>query len=206
MRIPTKNLGHPTRSVSDPDASESNHLGTTRLMTDAVGAPGSKVVYTAFGERITSTPDNRYGYAGAYGYQSHTIDEVPPPHDPDTVFPYLHVGHLYYDPATARFLQRDPIGLWGGLNVYEYVQSLPTRDFDPGGLMPIGGRPPYMPPPPRSRPKPKPKRPILPPHPLVPPASTFACCMNCTGAGATPAGGVSCILCALIALANAFGL
>jgi RHS repeat-associated protein len=53
--------------------------------------------------------------------------------DPDEVMPFLHVGHRYYDPATGRFLQRDPIGITGGLNVYAHVFNRPTMGIDPSG-------------------------------------------------------------------------
>jgi len=96
-------------------------IGTTRFMNNSAGSQVDPAVYTAFGERISGT-NHRYGYVGAYGYQSH--DD----------FPFLHVGHRYYDPATGRFLQRDPIGIGGGLNVYAYVSSRPTLRVDPAGL------------------------------------------------------------------------
>jgi uncharacterized protein RhaS with RHS repeats len=41
--------------------------------------------------------------------------------------------HRYYDPQTGRFISKDPIGLQGGLNVYQYVPS-PTTWIDPIGL------------------------------------------------------------------------
>ncbi|MGB2988197.1 MAG: RHS repeat-associated core domain-containing protein [Phycisphaerae bacterium] len=102
-----------------------NQIGTTRLMTDSSGAGILPATYTAFGERVSgamSGPGDRYGYAGAYGYQTH--DDLP----------YLHVGHRYYDPATGRFLQRDPIGINGGLNVYLYADASPLIFVDPHGL------------------------------------------------------------------------
>jgi RHS repeat-associated protein len=100
-------------------------IGTTRSISDSTGMMGSGEVYTAFGERISTTAvdeANRYGYAGAWGYQAHSE------------FPFLHVGARYYDPATGRFLQRDPIGIRGGLNVYNYVRGAPASRIDPDGL------------------------------------------------------------------------
>jgi RHS repeat-associated protein len=75
------------------------------------------------GSDCTGEANPRYGYAGAWGYQS------------QNEFPFLHIGARYYDPATGRFLQRDPIGIVGALNVYEYVGGSPTAKVDPTGLV-----------------------------------------------------------------------
>ena len=91
-------------------------------MTDSPGGSQTgSAAYTALGELRGSSTNHRYGYAGTYGYQTH--DD----------FPFLHVGARYYDPATGRFLQRDPTGIDGGLNVYEYVRSTPTQYIDLDG-------------------------------------------------------------------------
>ncbi len=42
----------------------------------------------------------------------------------------------YYDPATGRFTQEDPIGLAGGLNVYGFAEGNPVTYSDPYGLCP----------------------------------------------------------------------
>jgi len=109
-----------------------NQIGTTRAMTDDGGDDEQGVVYTAFGERVGGT-DHRYGYAGAWGYRSHDDFACNAPESPEYEFPYLHVGWRYYDPASGRFLQRDPIGISGGLNVYAYVSNIPTVGIDPMG-------------------------------------------------------------------------
>ncbi len=113
-----------------------DHRGTLRALSDSGGDDGDAVVYTAFGERIDG-PNHRYGYVGALGYRAHedfACDEMADPY----AFPYLHVGWRYYDPASGRFLQRDPIGIDGGINVYVYVGGTPTMAVDPLGLHPIG--------------------------------------------------------------------
>ena len=46
----------------------------------------------------------------------------------------LHVGWRWYDPLLGRFVQRDPIGLTGGLNAYVYVSASPLALVDPLGL------------------------------------------------------------------------
>ncbi len=99
-------------------------IGSMRLMTDAMsGSVVAEGKYTAFGEFI-SGDRHRYGYAGAYGYQGEEAGEMP----------FLHVGHRYYDPSTGRFLQGDPIGIVGGLNIYGYLRSAPVSGVDPEGL------------------------------------------------------------------------
>lgn len=95
-------------------------LGTTLFMTDSSGAGILPAVYTAFGKPVAGT-NHRYGYAGTWGYQ--TRDDLP----------FLRGGHRYYDPASGRFLQRDPIGIEGGINVYSYLLD-PTNGVDPNGL------------------------------------------------------------------------
>lgn len=108
----------------------SDHLGTLRAATNSGGTSSGGDVFTAFGERIGGAND-RFGYVGGFGYQSHSIAESP---NPDAAFPFLHVGARYYDPSSGRFLQRDPIGIRDGTNVYGYVNASPTEASDPSGL------------------------------------------------------------------------
>jgi RHS repeat-associated protein len=111
-----------------------NLIGTTERMTDAFGSIARRAVYTAFGELIdeSGAVGTRYGYAGAYGYQSASSQK---PIDPLAELGWLHVGERYYDPSTSRFVQRDPIGIRGGPNVYVYVMNAPASGVDPAGLL-----------------------------------------------------------------------
>jgi len=45
----------------------------------------------------------------------------------------MHVGYRWYDPALGRFIQRDPMGLAAGLNVYAYCEADPVAGIDPDG-------------------------------------------------------------------------
>jgi RHS repeat-associated protein len=46
-------------------------------------------------------------------------------------------GYRFYDPATQRWLNRDPIGEEGGVNLYGYVEIDPVNGIDPLGLTSI---------------------------------------------------------------------
>jgi RHS repeat-associated protein len=121
-----------------------DHLGSTWYLSgDDLTTLYRRAVRTGFGQHVAGTgsgPETRYGYAGSWGYQEHDVDaDGAGDGQPDnrlnasyaTGFPYLHVGARYYDPGSGRFLQRDPIGIRGGLNVYEYAYSAPTQAVDP---------------------------------------------------------------------------
>ena len=47
----------------------------------------------------------------------------------------LHYNYYrYYDPNTGRYLRPDPIGLQGGVNLYQYAGSNPVNMIDIWGL------------------------------------------------------------------------
>ncbi len=121
-------------------------IDSTMLTTDDNGGVVQMAAYTAFGEYVSSsgavggelpTGFPRYAYAGGYGYETGLITLYGPNPDlpPITL---QHVGERWYQPGIGRFVQRDPIGLAGGLNVYVYCVNLPLTHIDPSGLTTAG--------------------------------------------------------------------
>jgi len=138
-------------------------VGSTMLTTDEVGSVGvpPAVTYTAFGEILDASgspggdpPQGfpRYQYAGAWGYETAGFGDDPggptgsshllalygvnPNLPPITL---QHVGWRWYQPDIGRFVQRDPIGIWGGPNVYSYGFGNPLVWIDPEGTCSIAG-------------------------------------------------------------------
>jgi RHS repeat-associated protein len=121
-------------------------IGSTALTTDesgSVGVPPAELAYSAFGELLTASgapggpaPSGapRYQYAGAWGYESGLLSlqganaDLPP-------ITLQHLGHRWYQPDSGRFVQRDPIGILGGVNVYAYCVNSPSACTDPTGLL-----------------------------------------------------------------------
>jgi RHS repeat-associated protein len=53
-----------------------------------------------------------------------------------------YYGLRWYDPNLQRWMNRDPIGEDGGLNLYRFVYNNPNSWFDADGLVPDGFTPP----------------------------------------------------------------
>ncbi|MDR3631699.1 MAG: RHS repeat-associated core domain-containing protein [Desulfocapsaceae bacterium] len=98
-----------------------DHLGTPQQLVDASGTVVWQAAYLPFGKAqvTTETITNNLRFPGQY-YDSETG---------------LHYNwNRFYDPDTGRYVSTDPIGLWGGMNLYAYASGNPVNWFDPWGL------------------------------------------------------------------------
>jgi RHS repeat-associated protein len=106
-----------------------DHLGTPQAMSDAAGRKVWEAEYEPFGKAAVNQDHdgdgqiviNNLRFPGQY-------------FDAETGLHYNY--HRDFDPATGRYLQPDPIGLDGGLNLYSYVSNNPISLSDPTGENP----------------------------------------------------------------------
>ncbi|BBF86236.1 Rhs family protein [Aquitalea magnusonii] len=105
-----------------------DHLGTPQALTDAQCQLALEMDYQAWGEarEVIAEVAASAGIRNPFRFQGQY-------HDDESGLHYNR--HRYYDPEIGRFISRDPIGLMGGLNVHNYVDS-PATKIDPLGLMP----------------------------------------------------------------------
>ncbi len=96
-------------------------LGTPQKMTDASGTVVWAADYKPFGEATitVSTITNNLRFPGQY-------------FDAETGLNYNY--YRDYNPAIGRYIEKDPIGLKGGINLYSYAKNNPIRFTDPLGL------------------------------------------------------------------------
>ena len=103
-----------------------DHLGTPLRLSDKTGVIVWTASYSAYGQATVSpaaTVQYNLRLAGQY-------------FDAETG---LHQNWLrYYDPATGRYTQYDPLGLAGSINGYAYTDGDPVNLIDPrGDVVPV---------------------------------------------------------------------
>ena len=115
-------------------------LGSVAAVSDETGGVAERYSYDVFGEpNRVSDVNNPYMFTARR-------------YDPETANYYYRAR--YYKPSIGRFLQTDPIGYYGGLNLYLYVLNNPVILIDPVGLTGFvrgGGAYPYSIPAPKPR-------------------------------------------------------
>jgi RHS repeat-associated protein len=98
-----------------------DRLGSVTQLITSSGSVAAQYAYDPYGNRstISGTVVSDIGYAGYFYHAASGLDFA-----------------LYraYDPAHARWLNRDPIGELGGINLYAYAGDSPVSYIDPLGL------------------------------------------------------------------------
>jgi RHS repeat-associated protein len=98
-----------------------DQLGSVAEMVTSAGAVASQYTYDPYGNQTTvSGSASDIGYAGYFYHAVSGLD---------------FAMYRAYDPAHARWLNRDPIGEAGGVNLYAYADTNPAADTDPSGLI-----------------------------------------------------------------------
>lgn len=92
-------------------------------------------VYDAFGKVLgdidtgtaqAETSPDPVGFGGQFGYYT------------DAETGLVCLTHRYYDGKAGRFVNRDPIGYKGGMNLYGFCGNNPVNMSDPSGFSPVG--------------------------------------------------------------------
>ena len=109
--------GSITRSWPMPDP-----LGSVTAVTDGAGVATQINRYDEYGVPQAGF-SGRFGYAGSM-YLNRAM-----------AAPW-NMRNRQYNPNLGRFLQTDPIGIAGGVNLYAYVGGDPVNLVDPWGLTP----------------------------------------------------------------------
>ncbi len=97
-------------------------LGTPQIMTDTTNTVVWEADYKPFGEaevNPNSSVVNNFRFQGQY-------------YDAETGMHYN--WNRYYDPGTGRYTTADPIGLYGGINLFVYAGGNPINYTDSKGL------------------------------------------------------------------------
>ena len=109
-------------------------LSSTQLVTDENGDQVGRFIYGAWGEELyanESVPgilETRF--VGGLGCRK------------DAATGLIYMRNRWYSCELQRFISRDPVGLKGGFNLYEYADSIPNSLIDEDGLEP--GRDPFQ--------------------------------------------------------------
>ncbi|MHC0027065.1 RHS repeat-associated core domain-containing protein, partial [Enterobacter vonholyi] len=100
--------------------------GTPERMTDIEGQVRWEGVNSAWGKLLRESESQVSGYSQNLRMQGQYLDRETG----------LHYNLFrYYDPDCGRFTQQDPIGLAGGINLYQYAPNA-LGWVDPWGLKP----------------------------------------------------------------------
>jgi len=101
--------------------------GSTVALTDGNGNVTDRIEYSAYATTTyrSGTNDTPFLFNGNYGVMT----------DPNGL---LYMRARYYNPYICRFLNPDPSGFAGGLNMYAFADGNPISMTDPFGLGAVG--------------------------------------------------------------------
>lgn len=102
----------------DREYYQTDHQGSTIATSDASGVIVDTYRYDPWGFSTDGLSGNPFRYTGR------RLDE-------ETGL--YHYRARYYSPQLGRFLQTDPLGYQGGMNLYAYVLNNPVNATDPSG-------------------------------------------------------------------------
>ena len=127
-----------TNAVTDGDYYYGHdHLYSVTVLFDDDGNVVERYEYDAYG--TVRVMDASYGsrtasvYGNSYLYTGRRLDTF----DGGSLTLYCYRARIY-DAQTGRFMQRDPLEYQESMNLYEYVDSMPTMMVDPYGLCKVG--------------------------------------------------------------------
>ena len=108
-----------------------DQLGTATALIKSSGQIVWRAEKTAFGKTTVTAENNNAGKPVRFNLRFPGQYE-----DTETG---LHYNWMrYYDAEAGRYVREDPIGLRGGLNLYNYVNGGPINSLDPYGLRGTG--------------------------------------------------------------------
>lgn len=116
------------KDAEGPKWFHSDHLGSTRLLTDSKGQPERTYRYDAFGKLLEDSggPANSRTFSGHVG---------------DSESGLIYMGARYYDPELCRFVSPDTVVPDAtdpqALNRYAYALNNPVSNLDPTGHAPV---------------------------------------------------------------------
>ena len=104
---------------------DSNAIGSVVGVSDSTGTYVNSYAYLPFGEikNKTELVSNPYEYVGRWGVM-----------EEEGALNFMRAR--FYSVAEGRFANPDPIGVNGGINLYQYSANNPVQLIDPSGLCP----------------------------------------------------------------------
>jgi len=120
IQLKVENWNDNTIWLDEVNLSQISSLeSVTYLYPDHLGTPiSANFDYLPFGDIYQGTPESNLRFPGQYEDRSYLYQN----------------GFRDYNPKIGRYIETDPIGLRGGVNIYSYVGNNPIARIDSLGL------------------------------------------------------------------------